>query len=155
MRPSRILPLLVAALAACSADVTAPSARILPTDVNNLFAVGEGSYRLLADYYEGPNHILDQELGAALLNGEEYQGSVYIRTSIPPVLEWGPSSTLPCITNTISKIETRPGWTATVKKPGGCGGSIEVQFAIAQKQRATFKHTLTWGLTKVDHGAVR
>lgn len=151
----RFLPVLVAVVGACSSDATAPTARLVPTDVNNLFAVGEGSYRLLADYYVGQNHILDQELGAALLNRVEYQGSVHIRTSIPPVLVPGPTSSLPCITNTITRIETRPGWTATVKKPGGCGKDIEVQFSNAQKQRATFKHTLTWGLTKVDHGAVR
>lgn len=142
------------ALAACSTDVTAPTVRQMPNEVNRLFAVGEGSYRLLADYFVGPNHVLDQELGAALLNGQEYQGSVYIRVSIPPVVP-GPTSSLPCITSSIFGIETRPGWTATVKKAGGCGRDIEVQFSNAQKQRATFKYTFTWGLTKVDHGAVR
>lgn len=152
-----LLAALLLSVGACSTDVTAPAptARPLPTEVNHLFNVGEGSYRLLADYFVGPNHVLDQELGAALLNGQEYQGSVYIRVSIPPVLVPGPTSSLPCITSSILKIETRPGWSAAVRKAGGCGKDIEVQFSNAQRQRATFKYTFTWGLTKVDHGAVK
>ncbi len=159
--PSRLrvasASLALVVLGACSAD--SPSAPASPatlvTGPSRLFEVDSGSFRILADYMQGNNHIMEFELGAALLNQKEYQGSVYIRVSVPPVPAATASSSLPCITSSIMRTEVRPGWTATVKKPGGCDKDIVVDFSNAARQRATFKWTYIFGLSKVDHGAVK
>lgn len=143
-------------LAACSADSsTAPASPATLLDrPSQLFDVDSGSFRILADYMQGANHIMEFELGAALLNQREYQGSVYIRVSVPPVPVPVPSS-MPCITSSIMRTEVRAGWTASVKKAGGCDKDIVVEFSNAARQRATFKWTYIFGLSKVDHGAVK
>jgi hypothetical protein len=148
--------LAIALLSACAAESPlAPSSRAaMVGEPSRLFEVDSGSFRILADYYSGANHIMEFELGAALLNQQEYQGSVYIRVSIPPVPVPAPTS-MPCITSSILKTEVRPGWKATVKKSGGCDKDIVVDFTNAARQRATFKWTYVFGLSKVDHGAVR
>jgi hypothetical protein len=120
---------------------------------SRLFDVDSGSFRILADYYSGVNHIMEFEVGAALLN-REFQGSVYIRVSVPPIPVPVPP-TIPCITSSIMQTETRPGWTATVKKAGGCDKDIIVDFSNAARQRATFKWTYRYGITKIDPCVVR
>lgn len=152
-----LVPMLALAMAtACSGDATtAPTASAeLVTEPSRLFEVDSGSFRILADYYSGANHIMEFELGAALLNGREYQGSAYIRVSVPPIPTPIPSS-MPCITSTLLKTEVRPGWKATVRKAGGCDKDIVIDFANNAKQRATFTWRYVFGLSKVDHGAVR
>lgn len=147
----------VAVLAACSSESPlSPSTAIAtPSAPTSLIAVGDGSFHILSEQYIGTNFMSEYELGAALL-GEEYQGSVFIRVSVPQVTSPTAGSSLPCITSTIIKTEVRPGWAASVKKAGGCDKPIEIAFENAKtKQRATFKWTYIFGLTKVDHGAVR
>jgi len=143
---------------ACSESPVAPADDVSeqtanPARPSSLFAEGDGSFRILSETMIGSNFVSEYELGAGLL-GEEYQGSVYIRVSVPQVATPGTSSG-PCITSTLLKTEVRPGWTATVKKAGGCDKPIQVDFTSASRQRATFKWTYIFGLTKVDHGAVR
>jgi hypothetical protein len=152
----RLLACATVLLMACGGELpTAPTttttASVAPT---NLIAAGDGAWHTLREYFVGTTYVTELELGAALL-GEEYQGSVFIKLSVPQVTGTPTSSTMPCITSTVMKTEVRAGWTASIKKPGGCDKSIEVDFTSKTKQRATFKWTYIFGLTKVDFGAVR
>lgn len=152
-----ILMATAVALSACQNESPlSPSTAIAtPAAPKSLIAVGDGSFHILSEQYIGSNFVSEYELGAALL-GEEYQGSVFIRVSVPQVTSPTTNSALPCITSTIIKTESRPGWAASVKKAGGCDKPIEIAFENAStKQRATFKWTYIFGLTKVDHGAVK
>lgn len=148
----------VSLFGACSESPVAPADDVLeqtanPARPSALIAAGDGSWHILSETMIGSNFVSEYELGAALL-GEEYQGSVFIRVSVPQGTTTG-STSGPCITSTLLKTEVRPGWTATVKKAGGCDKPIQVEFTSASRQRATFKWTYIFGLTKVDHGAVR
>lgn len=148
----------VGLLGACSESPVAPADDVLeqtanPARPSALIAAGDGSWHILSETMIGSNFVSEYELGAALL-GEEYQGSVFIRVSVPQGTTAG-STSGPCITSTLLKTETRPGWTATVKKAGGCDKPIQVDFTSSTRQRASFKWTYIFGLTKVDHGAVR
>jgi hypothetical protein len=143
-----------ACLTACAGESPTGTAETLPdiAPPTHLFAVGDGSFRILSETMQGATLVSEYEVGAALL-GDEYQGFVYIRVSVPQVV--GTGSSAPCITSTIIRTEVRPGWTAAVKKAGGCDKPIQVDFTSAARQRATCKWTYIFGLTKVDHGAVR
>lgn len=149
-----ILAATAACFTACSGESPTGAPETGPdiASPTHLFAAGDGSFRILSETMQGSTLVSEYELGAALL-GEEYQGSVYIRVSVPQV--GGTGSSAPCITSTIIRTEVRPGWTAAVKKAGGCDKPIQVDFTSAARQRATFKWTYIFGLTKVDHGAVR
>lgn len=149
-----IIAAAAACFTACSGESPTGATETAPdiASPTHLFAAGDGSFRILSETMQGSTLVSEYELGAALL-GEEYQGSVYIRVSVPQV--GGTGSSAPCITSTIIRTEVRPGWTAAVKKAGGCDKPIQVDFSSATRQRATFKWTYIFGLTKVDHGAVR
>lgn len=155
VRP-RLLACAAVFLIACGGDLpTAPAATTTASVAPvHLIAAGDGAWHTLREYYVGTAYVTELELGAALL-GEEYQGSVFIKLSVPQVTGTTTSSSMPCITSTVMKTEVRAGWTASIKKPGGCDKSIEIDFTSKTKQRATFKWTYIFGLTKVDFGAVR
>ncbi|MEQ1690184.1 MAG: hypothetical protein ABMA00_02775 [Gemmatimonas sp.] len=157
LRYSALVALISAAglLSACSDAPSAPQMdSAIPATPSALIAVGDGSWHILAEYQQGNNNVAEYELGAALL-GEEYQGSVFIRVSVPAIVSPVAGSSMPCITSTIMRTEVRAGWTASIKKAGGCDKPIQVDFSSKSGQRATFKWTYIFGLTKVDHGAVR
>jgi hypothetical protein len=84
-----------------------------------------------------------------------YIGSVTIRTFIP-VSASGATSRGPCITSTVETTETTPGWTATIKKPGGCDKEIAVRFENGStNQRADFSFLFIPGKTRIDFGTVQ
>lgn len=154
----------VASLAACS-DVSSPvdgSRAVGPTGASHLLAPDENQ-RTIADSTDANgNHIMVVEYAAGTLPTDPVTGapggsvaSVTIRTSIPfsPI---GSSSSGACITSTIDHVETTPGWTATVKKPGGCDKPVEVSLENATtRQKAQFSFLMIFGKTRIDFGAVR
>ena len=78
-------------------------------------------------------------------------GSVTVKTVVPGT---GPTSGS-CITSTVVSTETTDGWTATVKKPGGCDKEIVVQFEnAATGQKAEFRYLYIFGKTRIDAGRV-
>ena len=81
-------------------------------------------------------------------------GSVVIQTIIP-LLAPGSSKT-PCLTSTIVRTEALAGWTASVKKPGGCDKEIQVQFEnTTTRQRADFSFLYLFGKTRIDSGLIK
>jgi hypothetical protein len=79
-------------------------------------------------------------------------GSVTIRTFIPAT--GGGSGS--CITSTVLGTQVTPGWTATVKKSGGCDKEISVLLENrATGKKATFSFLYIFGKTRIDFGAVR
>ena len=159
MKLSYLAPLALAALLAACADTTAPApAPALHSSdrPTALLAAGEGvriitdstdargNTTMIAEYAAGV--YLDQPDAPAI-------GSVVIKTVIPAIVSG--STKTPCITSTIVRTETVEGWTASVKKPGGCDKDIQVQFENASlKQRADFSFLYIFGKTRIDGGAI-
>ena len=78
--------------------------------------------------------------------------SVTIKTVAP----LGVGSSTYCITSTIEKVETIPGWTYQIKKAGGCNAEIRVGLENpTTKQKADFAFLMMPGKTKIDFGAIR
>lgn len=152
-----VASLAVLALAACGRDPVAPGASAL--------TAGAPSYLLAAD--QGPRTIVDStDAFGNLIFVTEYPAGVYsdptrapaasvtIRTLIPATA--GGSKSKACVTSTIDGTETRPGWTATVKKSGGCDKEIGVSLANkATGERAEFSFLMVPGKTRIDYGLVR
>jgi hypothetical protein len=106
-----------------------------------------GNTIMIAEYPAGTYFPVDGSEGGSV-------ASVTIRTFIPWSLNSGSSGT--CITSTIQRVETTPGWTASIKKPGGCDKTIEVQLENkSTRQKAVFSFLYIAGKTRIDFGAVR
>ena len=81
-------------------------------------------------------------------------GSVTIRTVFPAGAAGSKSKS--CVTSAVVRTETQPGWTATVKKAGGCDKEIGVELAnAATRERAQFSYLVVAGKTRIDYGQVR
>jgi hypothetical protein len=148
--------LLAAALAACSGDIVAPdSALRAPSTPHALLASGEFSRTITDTTDAAGNHVMVTEYAAGIYTQPDGVsgsiGSVTIKTVIPATGDVSGS----CITSTVVSTETTPGWTATVKKPGGCDKEIVVLFEnAATGQKATFRYLYIFGKTRIDAGAV-
>lgn len=152
-----------ALLAACGSDVASPAAARPSASASQpalLIDPGEGVRTILDTVDASGNRTMVAEYPAGMIRDADgdiiaYIGSVTIRTFIP-VSSSGATSRGPCITSTIETTETTPGWTASIKKPGGCDKEIEVQFENAStRQRADFSFLYIAGKTRIDFGTVR
>jgi hypothetical protein len=163
MLPGTTLGLaLLASLAACSTGDPVSPARTSPAAVPSLLlSDGVTTYSDSTD--ASGNTILVQEIAAAVdtrqigANGEYASyGSVTIKSVIPRVPEGATYTSMPCITHSIEKVETVPGWTYSIKKPGGCDRDVLVSFeSKSPRLRAEFKFSMVFGKTVIDAGAVR
>jgi len=154
----RSIPVLLAAaaLAACNADAVAPNAGArVPAAPHALLAPGEFS-RTVADSTDAAgNHVMVTEFAAGTYTQPDgvsgSVASITIKTVIPAT---SPASGT-CITSTIESIETTAGWTATIKKPGGCDKEIVVALENATtRQKAEFRYLYIAGKTRIDAGRV-
>lgn len=148
--------LLAATLTACTGDAVAPDAGgRSPVAPHFLLGPGE-SFRTVADSTDAAgNLVMINEYAAGIYTQPDgvsgSVASVTVKTVVPATS--GTSGT--CITSTIVSIETTPGWTATVKKPGGCDKEIVVGLANASTgQKADFRYLYIAGKTRIDQGAV-
>lgn len=162
MKHDRLVPLALALfLGACSPDANgpaAPSAALLAATPSALVAPNE-NMAILSDTTDAAgNHVMIAEYAAGTYFPDDTTGksvaSVTIKTVVPGVASG--SSSMPCITSTVLKTETTPGWTASVKKPGGCDKEIVVLLSNkSTKQSATFSFLYIFGKTRIDFGAIR
>ena len=151
-------------LAACAAEPLAPAANDQAGSVAALtpsFLLSpEESQRTIADSTDAPgNHVMVVEYAAGTYTLADGTGgsvaSVTIKTVIP-FSPLGTSSSGACITSTVQAVDATPGWTASVKKPGGCDREIVVSLENrATGQRAQFSFLYIFGKTRIDFGAVR
>jgi hypothetical protein len=162
IRSSSPIALLVAAvaLAACGRDPMGidAAARRSPAAPHLLLGPGESTRMLVDSTDAAGNHVMVAEYAAGVYTQPDGTSgsvaSITIRTLIPASL--GGSSSRACITSTILGVETTAGWTASVKKPGGCDKEIGVEFAnAATRQKAVFSFLYIAGKTRIDFGAVR
>jgi len=158
MKLSHIAPIVLAALLAACADTTAPAASTALRAADRpaaLLAPGEGTRMILDSTDDRGNNtmIAEYAAGVDLANPDAAAiGSVTIRTFIPAFS----ASSKFCITSTILGTEAVAGWTASVKKPGGCDKQIEVQFENkSTRQRADFSFLYVAGKTRIDFGAIK
>jgi hypothetical protein len=146
----------VAALSACAGDAVSPAAAPAPRAPSLLLGADEGM-RVLSDStdaYGNTIMVAEYAAGVYATPGTAPVASVTIRTFIP-ALSSG-SSSEPCITSTIDKIETTTGWTASVKKPGGCDKEIVVGLENrSRNQKAQFSFLYIFGKTRIDSGLIR
>jgi hypothetical protein len=159
MKLSRVAPIVLAALLAACADTTAPTASssLRPSERPAALLSADEFTRTILDTTDArgtQTMIAEYAAGIDLDNRDAAPiGSVIIKTVVP-VLTAGSSKT-PCITSTVLSTETVAGWTASVKKPGGCDKQIEVQFENkSTKQRADFSFLYIFGKTRIDFGAI-
>jgi hypothetical protein len=154
----RIAPALLflaAAVVACGADTTAPADALRPSAAPHLLlAPGEFSRGIVDSTDAAGNHILVTEYAAGTYTQPDGTSgsvaSVTIKNVIPPTNGSGE-----CITSTVLSTETTPGWTARVKKPGGCDKEIVVELENASTgQKATFRFLYIFGKTRIDAGLV-
>ena len=155
----RITPalLLVAiALAACAPDMTAPTAapRLSPAAPHLLLGPNEFNRTITDSTDAAGNQISVTEYAAGiytLADGTSASGgSVTIKTIVPPTNGSGS-----CITSTVVSTETTTGWTATVKKSGGCDKEIVVELEnAATREKAVFRYLVIFGKTRIDQGRV-
>jgi hypothetical protein len=149
----------IAALAACQSDVVGPSRPIVAAESPSLLvAPGEGMRTIQDTVDAAGNTVMVVEYAAGTyVSADSPEGnsvaSVTIRTVIPRI---STGSSGACITSTIEKVETIPGWTASIKKPGGCDKTIEVSLEnTTARQKAVFSFLYIFGKTRIDFGAVR
>jgi hypothetical protein len=148
--------LLAALLAACTGDAVTPDAGGRSPETPQLLLAPGESFRTIADSTDAAgNLVMVNEYAAGIYTQPDgvsgSVASVTVKTVVPATS--GTSGT--CITSTIVGIETTPGWTATVKKPGGCDKEIVVALAnAATGQRADFRYLYIAGKTRIDQGAV-
>jgi hypothetical protein len=166
MKHARLVPLALALfLGACSPDANGPAAppdALLAATPSALVGPNE-NLAILSDTTDAAgNHVMIAEYAAGTYFPDDTTGksvaSVTIKTVVPRVKDGVvyTSSTMPCITSTVVKTETTPGWTASVKKPGGCDKEIVVLLSNkSTKQSATFSFLYIFGKTRIDFGAVR
>lgn len=149
-----------ASLAACGdRDVVAPGPTGLTPAVapHRLLAPGEWSRTVVDSSDAAGNHVMISEFAAGLYTQPDgvsaSVGSVTVRTYIPAA---GAGASGYCITSTIVGVETTAGWTASIKKPGGCDKEIAVELSNrATGQKAVFSYLYIAGKTRIDAGAVR
>ena len=156
-RITRIVPALAlaAALAACGRDPVTPEvARPAPAAAHFLLGPGEFN-RTVSDTTDAAgNEVTVTEYAAGTYTQPDgltaSVASVTIKTVIPPTNGSGS-----CITSTVVGVETTAGWTADVKKSGGCDKDIVVELQnAATRQKATFKFLMKFGETRIDAGRV-
>ncbi|HKN68934.1 MAG TPA: hypothetical protein VJW73_21770 [Gemmatimonadaceae bacterium] len=148
---------LAATLAACGRETVAtqPAARTPVSAPSLLLAPGEFNNTLVDSTDSAGNHIMVTEWAAGTYTQPDgvtaSVASVTVKTVIPPTNGSGS-----CITSTVVSTETTPGWTATIKKPGGCDKEIVVGLENATtNQKAEFRYLVIFGKTRIDAGAVR
>jgi hypothetical protein len=154
------LLLLTAALAGCGQDAGPVATEALaPSGVTaRMLAPGEG-LRILEQYIDAAgNSVLIAEYGAGGYAADDPRigpvATITIRTVAPPAVAG--SSSDPCITSSIVKIEKLAGWTTSVKKPGGCDKEIVVDLEnSATRESAQFRFLYIFGKTKIDSGLIR
>jgi hypothetical protein len=162
MRPLRrhaLRLLALASLAACAADPVGPGEGLTPASQPAFLLANDESYRTISDTVDAAgNHVTVAELAAGVLDLPDGTStsvaSVTITSVIPAVA--GGSSSGPCITSTIQKVETTAGWSYSVKKSGGCDKEIIVALENkSTRKRAQFSFLMIFGKTRIDHGLVR
>jgi hypothetical protein len=163
----KILPFVALAFAAsfaACADATAPAtasaspSALRPTDTPSALLGPNEGIRTISDTTDaaGTTTTIAEYPAGIVLNDTVTPpiGSVVIKTVIPAFTDG--SSKEPCITSTIVRTETVAGWTASVKKPGGCDKPIEVQFENkSEKKRADFSFLFIPGKTRIDLGLIK
>jgi hypothetical protein len=155
-----LAPLVFAALFAACTDATAPApvSSLRPTATPSALLGPDEGVRMITDSVDarGTTIMVAEYAAGVTLNDPTSSpiGSVVIQTIIP-LLTPGSSKT-PCITSTIVRTETVAGWTASVKKPGGCDKEIQVQFENnTTRQRADFSFLYLFGKTRIDSGLIK
>ena len=145
----------IAMLAACANDTTNPISpnHAAPAAPSHLVAPGQSFNTLVDSVDTAGNHLIVDEWAAGILPDGSSVASVTIRTFIPATS--GTKSSDVCITSTVVSTETTPGWSATIKKSGGCNKEIEVELENGTtNQKADFRFQMEPGKTRVDLGAV-
>jgi hypothetical protein len=147
----------VALISACTSDPVAPF------DSGELsapsFLIGPNGEAFFVDSVDAQgNTILIQELAAGTTQNASGDftavASVTVRTVIPYLPAGAVSGA--CITSTIYRMETTPGITLSVKKPGGCDKDIQVLVEQkATRKKATFKFSMVFGKTVIDSGLLK
>lgn len=160
MKKLHLVPFVLAALIAACADSTAPvpGSSLRPNDTPSALLGSDEGVRIITDSVDARgNTIMIAEYAAGVSQNDPTAapiGSVVIQTLIPFVASG--SSKTPCITSTIVRTETVAGWTASVKKAGGCDKDIQVQFENKElKQRADFSFLYIFGKTRIDSGLIK
>jgi hypothetical protein len=159
LKAARFVALVSAVLlgvTACQSDVTAPATRA-PAAASRLVAPGQ-TVVTISDTVDaaGTRTVID-EYAAGIIRADDGQitasiGSVTIKTVFPAVF----TSSKSCITSSVVGTDVVPGWTAEVKKSGGCNKSIEVEFEnVDTDQSADFKFLTEPGKTRIDLGLVQ
>ena len=149
--------LLAATLAACGRETppTQPTIRTPVAVPSLLLAPGEFNSTLVDSTDSAGNHVTVTEWAAGIYTQPDgvtaSVASVTVKTIVPPTNGSGS-----CITSTVVSTETTPGWTATIKKPGGCDKEIVVSLENpTTNQKAEFRYLVIFGKTRIDAGAVR
>jgi hypothetical protein len=160
MKLFQLAPLALVALFAACADATAPasSASLRPSNRPAALLGADEGVRIISDSTDarGTTTMIAEYGAGVRLDQPDTPpiGSVVIKTVIP-VLTSGSSKT-PCITSTIVRTETVAGWTASVKKAGGCDKEIQVQFENQSlRERADFSFLYIFGKTRIDGGLIK
>jgi hypothetical protein len=144
-------------VAACGRDTVSPdlTARAPLVGPSLLLAPGEFNHTIVDSTDSAGNQITVTEWAAGTYAQPDgvtaSVASVTVKTVVPPTNGSGS-----CITSTVVSTETTAGWTATIKKPGGCDKEIVVALENdSTKQKAEFKYLVVFGKTRIDVGAVR
>lgn len=160
MKILRFAPLALAAFFVACADATAPtsSTSLRPSDRPAALLGADEGVRIISDSTDASGTMtMIGEYAAGIRLDEPTTppiGSVVIKTVIPSLT--GGSSKTPCITSTIVRTETVAGWTASVKKPGGCDKEIQVRFENKSSgERADFSFLYIFGKTRIDGGLIK
>lgn len=153
VRATAIAAVLVVGVA-CARDPLAPATSAASTPA---FLLGPGEYFVVrsdtVDAAGNETTVAEYAAGTYADPARAPAGSVTIRTVLPASAGGSSKS---CITSTVVRTETRPGWTATVKKAGGCDKEIGVELAnAATRERAQFSFLMVAGKTRIDYGQVR
>jgi len=144
-------------LAACGRDAVSPdlAPRAPIVGPSLLLAPGEFNHTIVDSTDSAGNHVTVTEWAAGTYTQPDgvtaSVASVTVKTVVPPTNGSGS-----CITSTVVSTETTPGWTATIKKPGGCDKEIVVTLENdTTNQKAEFRYLVVFGKTRIDVGAVR
>lgn len=148
---------LAVTLAACGRDTVAPelTTRAPIAAPSLLLAPGEFNRTIVDSTDSAGNHVTVTEWAAGIYTQADGMtasvASVTVKTVVPPTNGSGS-----CITSTVVSTDTTLGWTATVKKPGGCDKEIVVALENdTTNQKAEFRYLVIFGKTRIDAGAVR
>ena len=152
-----VVVFLAATAAACGRDAVAPelAQRAPIVGPSLLLAPGEFNSTIIDSTDAAGNHVTVTEWAAGTYTQPDgvsaSVASVTVKTVVPPTNGSGS-----CITSTVVSTDTTPGWTATIKKPGGCDKEIVVALENdATNQKAEFRYLVIFGKTRIDAGAVR